>query len=42
MSALVTPADAVAAVRRKLDQKWAEAVRADLDVRIRRLLLGQK
>ncbi|WP_190816520.1 Wadjet anti-phage system protein JetD domain-containing protein [Saccharopolyspora pogona] len=32
MSALVTPEDAVAAVRRKIDQKWAEAVCADLGV----------
>lgn len=30
MSALVTPEDAVAALRRKIDQKWAEAVCADL------------
>ena len=30
MSALVTPKDAVAAVRRKIDQKWAEAVCAEL------------
>ncbi|WP_239380547.1 Wadjet anti-phage system protein JetD domain-containing protein [Frankia sp. CIT1] len=29
MSALVTPTDAAAAVRRKLDQKWAEAVCAE-------------
>lgn len=32
MSALVTPKDAVVAVRRKIDQKWAEAVCADLGV----------
>jgi len=32
MSALVTPKDAVAAVRHKLDRKWAEAVCADLGV----------
>lgn len=32
MRALVTPEDAVAAVRRKIDQKWAEAVCADLGV----------
>jgi hypothetical protein len=32
MSALVTPEEAVAAVHRKLDQKWAEAVCADLVV----------
>jgi hypothetical protein len=32
MSALVTPADAVAAVRRRIDQKWADAVCADLGV----------
>ncbi len=32
MSALVTPTDAVAAVRSKIDQKWAEAVCADLGV----------
>jgi len=32
MSALVTPKDAVATVRRKVDQKWAEAVCAELDV----------
>lgn len=32
MSALATPKDAVAAVRRKIDQKWAEAVCADLGV----------
>ena len=32
MSALVTPEDVVAAVRRKVDQKWAEAVCADLGV----------
>ena len=32
MSALVTPKDAVATVRRKVDQKWAEAVCAELGV----------
>jgi hypothetical protein len=32
MSALVTPRDAVAAVRRKIDQRWAEAVCAELGV----------
>jgi hypothetical protein len=32
MTALVTPEDAVAAIRRKLDQKWADAVCADLGV----------
>ncbi|XVV04905.1 hypothetical protein ACQPW3_05735 [Actinosynnema sp. CA-248983] len=32
MSALITPKDAVAAVRRKIDQKWAEAVCADLGI----------
>ncbi len=32
MSALVTPKDAVVAVRGKIDQKWAEAVCADLGV----------
>ncbi|WP_433559224.1 Wadjet anti-phage system protein JetD domain-containing protein [Pseudonocardia xinjiangensis] len=32
MSALVTPEDAVAAVRRKIDRKWAEAVCADLGI----------
>jgi hypothetical protein len=32
MSALVTPNDAVVAVRRKIDQKWAQAVCADLGV----------
>ncbi|MDT8913745.1 Wadjet anti-phage system protein JetD domain-containing protein [Amycolatopsis sp. PS_44_ISF1] len=32
MSALLTPQDAVAALRRKIDQKWAEAVCADFGV----------
>ncbi|MGW4215118.1 Wadjet anti-phage system protein JetD domain-containing protein [Lentzea sp. NPDC004789] len=32
MSALVTPKDAIATVRRKVDQKWAEAVCAELSV----------
>ncbi|SCL26227.1 hypothetical protein GA0070624_3264 [Micromonospora rhizosphaerae] len=32
MSTLVTPEDAVAAIRRKIDQKWAEALCADLDI----------
>ncbi|TVT60103.1 hypothetical protein FNH05_05020 [Amycolatopsis rhizosphaerae] len=32
MSALVTPEDAVAALRRKIDQKWAEAVCAEVGV----------
>lgn len=32
MSALITPKNAVAVVRRKIDQKWAEAVCADLGV----------
>lgn len=32
MSPLVTPAEAVAAIRRKFDQKWAEAVCADFGV----------
>lgn len=32
MSALVTPKDAVATVRRKVDHKWAEAVCAELGV----------
>ncbi|MFG1849192.1 Wadjet anti-phage system protein JetD domain-containing protein [Micromonospora carbonacea] len=32
MSALVTPQDAVAAMRRKIDQKWSEAVSAELGI----------
>lgn len=32
MTALITPDDAITAVRRKIDQKWAEAVCADLGV----------
>lgn len=32
MNALVTPQDAVAAVRRKIDQRWADAVCAELGV----------
>lgn len=32
MSALLTPDDAIAAISRKIDQKWAEAVCADLGV----------
>ncbi|MEU4675138.1 Wadjet anti-phage system protein JetD domain-containing protein [Amycolatopsis sp. NPDC023774] len=32
MSSLVTPQDAVAVVRRKIDQKWAEAVCAEHDI----------
>src|SRR2546421_1605781 len=32
MSALVTPQDTIAAIRRKIDQKWAEALCAELGI----------